>query len=297
VRNWGGNSEFERLVGVLLCKSTAEIGNHPAPEQILHLAPMDYPALAGEFDDLIAAYKASGIGVTLIDPAPIGHDRRYLYNMIYCRDLFFMTPDGAILANMANPVRREEPRYAERTLTSLGIPIVSRVCGEGRFEGADALWLREDLVLVGVGHRTNSHGYRQVKAALHEQGVVSLQVPSYQTRTQHLLGTLQIVDRNLALLRHEIVDQALVGLLEEYGFTIVRIPENQEVRSRQAMNIVCVAPRTIFMTAGCPETRALYEEAGLTIAAELELTQLMRGAGGLACATGIMARASTPRLR
>lgn len=56
------------------------------------------------------------------------------------------------------------------------------------------------------------------------------------------------------------------------------------------MNIVTVSPRTIIMNADCPETKGLYLKAGLTIAAEIRMTQLINGAGGLACATGIISR-------
>ena len=146
------------------------------------------------------------------------------------------------------------------------------------------------LVAVGVGSRTNRRAYEQIKDILKQADVECVALPSYQTQTQHLLGTVQIVDRDLALVRHEIADNAVIRLLEDHHFTVVKIPENPEVRTRQAMNIVTVSPRTIIMTAGCPETRSIYQHAGLTIAAELELSQLMHGAGGLACATGIISR-------
>jgi N-dimethylarginine dimethylaminohydrolase len=90
--------------------------------------------------------------------------------------------------------------------------------------------------------------------------------------------------------RHGIADAAVTRFLRECGYTVVDIPENGEVRERQAMNIVTVAPRTVVMTAGCPATRELYRQAGLTVAAEREISQLMHGAGGLACATGVVAR-------
>ncbi len=102
-----------------------------------------------------------------------------------------------------------------------------------------------------------------------------------QDRTQHLLGIVQIVDRDLALLRHEIADPEIGRLLESLGFFVVPVPESEEVATRQAMNIVTAAPRTIMMTAGCPETKALYQRAGITVAAEVELTQLLRGRAGL----------------
>jgi N-dimethylarginine dimethylaminohydrolase len=243
-----------------------------------------------EFSAAIAAFEALGIKVTLIDPTPLDSDPWHRYNMMYCRDLFFMTPHGAIIASMANDVRVKEPRYAAHSLKTLGIPLLHTVSGEGRFEGADALWLNDKLVVVGVGNRTNCEGYEQIRVVLGQQGVECVALPSTQATTQHLLGSVQIVDRDLALVRHGIISTDVINFLEEQGFAVVKIPENREVRIRQAMNIVTVVPRTIFMSAGCPETKLLYQEAGLKIAAELELTQLINGAGGLACATGILAR-------
>jgi N-dimethylarginine dimethylaminohydrolase len=243
-----------------------------------------------EFDSIISCFKNLGIAVSLIDPTPINDDYWYRYNLMYCRDLFFMTPRGAIMACMANTSRSAETLYAARTLESLGIPLLHTVCGAGRFEGADAVWLNERLVLVGIGNRTNRQGYDQVAEILTGQGVQCIPVPSNQTRTQHLLGTLQIVDRDLALVRDELIDNEVLTLLADHGLSLVRIPENREILTRQAMNIVTVAPRTIIMTAGCPETRSIFEKGGLTVAAEFDLTQLMLGAGGLACATGVVGR-------
>lgn len=46
------------------------------------------------------------------------------------------------------------------------------------------------------------------------------------------------------------------------------------------------------MAAGCPETKQIYRNAGIEVVAELPILQLINGAGGLACATGILARKS-----
>jgi N-dimethylarginine dimethylaminohydrolase len=210
--------------------------------------------------------------------------------MMYCRDLFFMTPQGAIIARMANDVRREEPQYAARALAGLDIPILHAVSAPGCFEGADALWLRDDTLLVGVGNRTNTDGFAQIAGVLEPRGITCIAVPSHQTRTQHLLGSMQIVDRDLALVRTGIADPRVVAVLEQFGFTPFAVPEHPEVTGRQAMNIVTVAPGCIIMTADCPVTRELYRSAGLSIVAEPDITQLMNGAGGLACATGIVVR-------
>jgi len=290
VTSYGLHSEYGTLASVLLYRPGSELHAYPDPARILHLRSIDYPALMAEFDAVIAAFTSRGVTVTLVDHAPLDDDRWYRYNMMYCRDLCFMTPQGAVLANMAHGVRRHEPLYVARSLETSGVPLLHTVAGSGTFEGADALWLRDDLVLVGVGNRTNTEGYRQIGVVLARQGVECRAVPSHQVTTQHLLGSLQIVDRDLVLVRDGIVDPEVIALLEAQQVAVVRIPENDEVRTRQAMNIVTVAPRTIFMTAGCPETKELYRRAGLIVAAELELTQLIGGAGGLACATGTIGR-------
>ena len=81
------------------------------------------------------------------------------------------------------------------------------------------------------------------------------------------------------------------AILKAKRYAIVAVPETEEVSRRQGMNIVTIAPRTVIMPSGCPGLKALYLKAGLTIAAEVEISQLVNGAGGLACATGILARA------
>ncbi len=287
---FGLNSEYGSLSSVIIFQPGAEIDNHPEPAAIQQLQPIDAPLLAHEFATVISTFSTLGVQVNQIDPTPLTPDRSYLYNMMFCRDLFFMTPAGVILANMANETRRGEVQYAARTLQHLGVPIIHEVTGEGRFEGADALWINEKLVAIGVGNRTNMAAFEQIRQVLKLRGIACAHIPSRQNSTQHLLGSLQVVDRNLALVRSGIIDPEVVDFLRQQGFTLVSIPENSEVTTRQAMNSVTIAPRRIIMTAGCPETRQLFIAAGLTVAAELDISQLINGAGGLACASGIVRR-------
>jgi N-dimethylarginine dimethylaminohydrolase len=259
---------------------------------VQHLAPIDHKKLSLEFAALTGSYNKLGIAVTLLPP-PADPSESSHYNMMFCRDLLFMTPKGAILANMANATRKTETAYAAAGLDSADIPVLHRISGEGRFEGADALWIRKDLVAVGVGNRTNREGYEQLRKVLTGYNVEAVALPSTQRTTQHLLGSVQIVDKDLALVRTALVSPETITFLRQNGFRIVAIPENNEVRTRQAMNIVTVAPSEVFMTAGCPETKKIYLDAGIDVAAELHISQLINGAGGLACATGTLARSSS----
>lgn len=284
-----GFTEYSELKAVLLYKPSARIAAHPEPEKIKHNAPIDYRILSDEFDRIVELYRSLNVHVTMIAP-PHNQEDPSNYNMMFCRDLFFMTPEGAVLAQMANDVRRGEVAHAAATLLKRSTPVVHEICGDGRFEGADALWVTPKLVAVGIGNRTNMPAFEQLQKVLKKTGVNAVALPSTQNHTQHLLGSLQIVDRDLALVRAGIISPEINGFLAKNGFKIIDVPENSEVCSRQAMNIVTISPRKIIMTTGCPATRKIYEDAGIEVVAEVEISQFINGAGGLACMTGILAR-------
>lgn len=290
MKKYGLNTEYGRLSSVLLYKPGIEINNYPDPAKIDQLRQIDHTVISTEFDTVIQTFESFDVKVIQIDSAPLSDDRWYLYNMMYCRDLLFMTPEGAIIGNMANSSRKSEVLYAERTLKDNDIPVLMKISGGGRFEGADALWVNKKLVVVGVGNRTNKEAYEQIKYQLSKMNVDCIALPSFQTKTQHILGTVQFVDHDLVLVRSGITDKQVSDFLIKQQYQVLNVPENAEVRTRQAMNIVTLSPRKIIMTAGCPETKELFINAGIHIAVELELTQLINGAGGLACATGIIAR-------
>jgi N-dimethylarginine dimethylaminohydrolase len=286
---FGLDSEYGELTSVLIYKPGPAIAGHSDPPAVQHLAPIDHGELTAQLDGVIGAFTSLGVSVNLIEP-PEDPSDPVNFNMMFCRDLFFMTPEGAILSSMANETRRGEVGHAARAFAKAGIPVLHRIDEKGRFEGADALWIDRKLVAVGVGNRTNVEGFEQIKAVLGKQGIDTVPLPSTQQRTQHLLGSLQIADRDLALVREGIISPEILIFLAKHDYRVVRIPENPEVRNRQAMNIVTVAPRRIIMTDNCPETRKIYLEAGIEVAAELPISQLIHGAGGLACATGTLAR-------
>lgn len=287
---FGYNTEYNTLTSVLLHKPGIEIHMNVCPEKILHSGTINAKKLSDEFENIIKIYRDHKIQVNLIDPTPMSEDMDYIWNMMYSRDLLFMTPEGAILSNMFPAIRRGEVKYARRSLEKLCIPVLHKISGDATFEGADAIWIDKKHAIIGVGARTNKKGFEQIKKILNKMNIVCDALPNNQTKTQHLLGTLQIIDEKKALLRHEINNNALHEFLRSYKFSVINIPENEEVRQKQAMNIVTIAPNKIIMTAGCHETRSIYENAGVEVIAEIEIEELIKGTGGLACATGILSR-------
>ncbi len=145
------------------------------------------------------------------------------------------------------------------------------------------------LVAVGVGNRTNEEGFRQVKRELRRDGVQCVRLPAPEGAL-HLLGALQFIDRSLALVRVGLVSPEIMVFLKKNRIKIIEIPENSEVKERQSLNFVTIAPRRIIMPAGCPRTKIIFKRHGIKVAAEISITQLIKGGGGIACTTGILAR-------
>jgi len=290
-RGFGVATEWGRLTAVLLHTPWPGLHRLDEPEQYLHAGPIDFPGLQEECRTLRRLYLERGIEVLTVDYRSVAPEHNNaLYNLLYCRDLVFMTPAGAVLSAMAEPLRRNEVRYAERTLREAGVPILGRILPPGRLEGADSLWLHSSEVLLGVGARTNAEGAAQLEALLAPFSVEVTRVPFAGGPTQHLLGVLQLVAPDLALVRTEVTEAEVPRLLRDRGFEVVAVPEHPEVRSLQAMNLVTLAPRKVLLAANRPFTEKFLTEAGIEVSGTCPIEQLLRGAGGLACATAILAR-------
>ncbi len=284
------DTEYKPLRVVLLCQPHPRIGDITDPSTVLHVKRMDPAAAKQEHLGIAETYRKLGIAVHFIkvDQKTTGDDR-FLYNLMFTRDLFFMTPRGAIMAKMFSDVRRHEVTYAKKVMGRLGIFVRKVIEGNATFEGADALWVNEKLVIVGVGKRTNEAGFIQIREELKKDGIACIKVPAPRGAL-HLLGAVQWVDACLAVVRVDALAPEIVKVLKRYHIKMIKLKDNLELTRKHAMNFVTIAPKQIIMPAGCPQTKKHLQGFGIKIAAEVRIAQLVNGGGGLACATGILSR-------
>jgi arginine deiminase len=285
----GQDTEWRRLRSVLLHRPGSELRDLADPEADLMLDRPDGERAARQHDALAAAYRAAGVEVSYVDP-PAGAATP---NLMFAADLFFMTPEGAVLGRPASVTRAGEERWVQRRLAEQGVPIVRAVSGSGTFEGADALWLDPGTVILGTGLRTNPEGARQVEAVLADMGVnvVRVQLPA---GTMHLMGQLRIVDRDLAWYWEGRFDEPGLRALDERGIRAIPFPDHGEARHGFALNVVTLAPREILMPAGCPASQAAYEAEGV-VCHTVAIDEITKAAGGIGCLTGIVAREAEDR--
>ncbi len=288
---YGVDSEYGQLKAVLLSKPHPDIGNVANPKKILHLKKVNYAIMKREFEQITKLNKKFKLKIVFLDlPGTMKKGQKSIFNLFFNRDHFLMIPRGIIIGRMFSDIRRGEIKYVEKAVEKAGIRIRKVIRPSGTFEGADALWVNHKLVIVGVGKRTNMEGFRQVKEELAKDSIKCISVPAPRN-VIHLLGALQFIDLNTALVRGNLVSLKIIKLLRENKIKVIKLSENSEIKNKQAMNFVTIAPRTIIMPAGCPKTKKIFEKLRIKIAAEIPASQYIRAGGGISCATGILARA------
>ncbi len=282
-RRCGCQSEWGRLREVILSWPGEEMNFSESANDLLMLARPDLDALRRQTGALVEFYKGQGVTVHLARPSSPPPP-----NFLFMRDLFWATPQGVVLARPAASQRAGEERYAAETLAKLGVPMVLHPCGTATFEGADALWLNEKTVLLGVGGRTNRYAARQLRGLLGGMGIM-LQEVALPQGVQHLLGLVNFVDRHLAVLHGGKATSELIELLASHGVERIILPPDDELCQGLGMNFVTLAPRQLVMPANCPRTRKRLEGEGIEVLT-MEVSEYLKAAGGLACLTGILRR-------
>lgn len=285
----GIDSEYGVLRDVLMHAPGPELGAAD-PETENLLAPIDWRLAAAQHAAITAAYRAEGVAVHAVAPAPRpGTNRGPSPNQMFCADLFVATPQGAILARPASAARAGEEVQVARRLADLGVPILATLTGGATFEGADLMWLDPGTAILGRGLRTNDDGIAQVAAVLARIGV-GVVVVDMPFGTMHLMGMLRIVAPDLAVAWPRRTPFAAVQALRARGFEVLFLPEGDPDVMNRGMNFVTLAPRRVLMVAGCDPVRDAYAARGVACL-EVDCSELAKAAGAIGCLTGVVTRA------
>ncbi len=279
----GTRSEVSTLLEVMLVQPTREMFSEGEPNDFLFLDWPNFEILYEQAMAIADLYQAHGVTIRWVKSNPA-----LLPNFLFQRDLFFMTPEGAVLARPASEQRAGEVRFSGKALSELGVPILATPRRKELFEGADALWLDENCVMIGVGVRTNKAGASFVSQLLREMGVAAITV-DLPSGIQHLLGIVNLADRNLAAVRRDKATDELLGILRNARIEVIFCDPSDEVVERLGMNFVALGPRRIVMPSRCPCLRQQFADSGVLVH-EIDISEYCKAAGGLGCLTGIIRR-------
>ncbi|MFH0781131.1 MAG: arginine deiminase family protein [Pseudomonadota bacterium] len=279
----GYQSECASLKEVVLSWPGKELEYGCAPNEMLMLARPDVGMIQAQTLKLADFYKSHGVKVHIARPSSPPPP-----NFLFQRDLFWASPEGVVLARPASVQRAGEERYSAEVLAGIGVPIVMHFHGNATFEGADALWLERNTVMLGTGVRTNGEAARQLGRFLREFNVELIEIP-LPKKCQHLLGIVNFIDVDLAAVHGGKITHQLSDILSARKIRTILLPDNDDLNVRQGMNFVTLAPGKIVMPKGAPGVKASLEDHGIE-AYEVEISEYLKAAGGLACLTGILRR-------
>jgi len=287
-RLWGDfyvDSEVGRLRSVLLHRPGPELElvRGEGYRDLLFDAPVDPVRFRRQFDALCDTYQGLGIALHFVEGQL--EDRP---NAIYMRDLYTMTPEGAILARPATAQRRGEERAVARTLAALGVPILKTVNGQGTYEGSNVVWLDRTTCLLGTSSRTNAEGARQVEQELRGLGVTDVLRVAVPYGQIHVDGFITPVDRRRLVVAPWLLTWDLRQELLGRGFELIVAEDLAEV-GRLGTNFVAVAPGEVVMAEGFPETLALLRRHEVEVHL-VAMDEILRGGGSVHCLTGFLRR-------
>ena len=281
--DWGISSQCAPLKSVLLRRPGSEI-NEFSWEEARFREGIDPDKFREAHQRLVDLYEENGVKVYFLD-----EQREDRPNAVYCRDLMFMTPEGAIIARPALPVRRGEEVAMAKALAALNIPIVKTITGTGTCEGADCLWVDRKTAILARSSRTNETGYNQVAQVLREQGVETILTVPIPYTNAHLDGIMNFVDTDKAIVNTRQVPYDVVEYLMNRGYNIIDAPDQDEARFSLGLNIVALRPGVVIQAQGNPKTKEALEKNGVEVIS-LDFDEILKGWGSVHCCSATLAR-------
>lgn len=281
--DWGVCSEVDPLRDVLMRRPGTEMEKFDW-QAARFKAPIDVKRFRAQHDALADIYSDHGVRVHYIE-----EQRSDRPNALFCRDLVFMTPEGAIVTRPAMEARRGEERFAAKKLADLGVPIIRTVCGSATFEGAMGLWIDRHTVVLASGVRTNREGYEMVEGELRRMGVTDILHMQIPYGHAHIDGLLNMASQEVAMIHASQVPYDVCDALKKKGIKLLECPSQIEAKEGLAINFVAIEPGLVVMPAGNPRSQELLEQNGIKVI-PVQFDEILKGYGAIHCCTAFLKR-------
>ncbi|MCI8608041.1 MAG: amidinotransferase [Firmicutes bacterium] len=281
--DFGVASEVDTLRAVLMRRPGKEIEQFDASAVRFSDEPIDIELMRKQHDTVTDIYRKFGVKVYYVD-----EQREDRPNAVFCRDLMFMTPEGAIITRPGMAARRGEERYVARALANIGVPILKTITSDGFFEGANAMWVDRHTCVLSTGSRCNQSGFEQVKTELERMGVTVYHMQQPYSNI-HIDGLMNPASNDTVLIHASQVPYDIIDMLKKKGYKILEAPSQTEVRETFACNFVALEPGHILMSEGNPRTQELLENNGIKVET-VNISEIMKGRGALHCITAYLKR-------
>ncbi len=283
---YGAQSEYLPLRKVIMHRPSDEVElvTESNKKEFLYRNPVSKEKMQKEHDLYTQFLKDEKV-----DIIPVGNTM--CPNLLFTRDTASVTKKGAILMRPKFAARFFEPFYLKKTFEALNIPTteITRGC----CEGGDLVYLNEDVLMVGIGPRTDLDGLLQIKELLLGKTVkeiIAVPLPSWRV---HLDGTVMILNHNTAIMHSDsllfpaqlLKENNVIFLpefLKEKGFDLIDVTY-EEMRNF-GPNLLVVNPHLVVSYTWNTRIISELEERSFEVF-KLGGYELVKAAGGPHCMT------------
>jgi N-dimethylarginine dimethylaminohydrolase len=273
---WGVNSEYGVLRDVLLCRPEyfRWLPTSSVSKATLRSGAMfDRQRAMAEHGEMVAAYEDAGVACHFLDT------EEALPYQVYARDSSFMTPWGAVVAQMNQWWRRGEYAPVIRFYQGAGIPIFNMVTAAA-FEGGDFDVIEPECVLIGYcGERTEEPAAKQVAGWFEAKG--------WEVRLAPIADHYVHIDLMVCMLGHKLAavcldttDEAIVEWLESKSIEIV--PVSYRDTMTLGCNVVALGDDRVLSTATSKDLNARLRALGFEVY-DPDVSMFTMGGGGVHC--------------
>ncbi|MEA2333139.1 MAG: hypothetical protein QOH58_3277 [Thermoleophilaceae bacterium] len=273
---WGVDSEYGRLLDVLLCPPdhfrwlpTSAISRATLDSGLV----FDHGQAMRQHAEMVSVYEAEGVTVHFLEPEPA------LPYQVFARDSSINVPAGPIVTQCAQWWRRGEYAPVIRFYQEQGIPISDMVTA-GSLEGGDFMIVEPGVAAIGTGEeRTQEQAARQLAQWLERDGW-EVRVERIPPHFLHIDVLACMLGEKLAAVCVEQASNGFVAWLKEKGVEIV--PVTLEAALKLGVNGVCLGGDRVLSTAESSDLNARLRALGLTVH-DPELSAFTLGGGGAHC--------------
>ena len=287
-RAWGVDSEYGRMLDVLVCppdnfrwRATSAISQATLDAGY----QFDTELAASQHAALVGAYEDAGVRCHFLEP-----DTALPYQ-VFTRDSSTMGPNGTVVTQPAQWWRRGEYAPVIRFHQEAGIPIRGMVSA-GSLEGGDVMIVEPGAVLIGAGEtRTQEVAANQLAEWFREDGWEA-RVQPIPERYVHIDVLVAVLAEKLAAVCSEVLPSAAVEWLRGKGFDLIEVSEEQAFTL--GVNAISLGDERVVSAAGAVELNAALRDRGLGVI-EVDLSMFTLGGGGPHCLSQALRRERSAR--
>jgi N-dimethylarginine dimethylaminohydrolase len=275
--DYGTRDEYSNLRALIMCppvyfeidtpinkvqQKWQQLGRGPDPAKKLH-----------QYGAVKRALESRGVDVHEIKPS-----KKFPFQ-VFTRDAGVITQRGAFISRFKRDLRMGEEQVVAGVLQQIDLDITHPVEAPGVFEGGDFVFLDHARAFVGIGDRTDTEGFDQIKARM---PFLELYPVPFPEGFLHLDVVLNIISPNTALAYPEALPTPVLDQLRSSGFRIIPVPETEQ--ETMGTNVLAIGDGTVISASCNRKTNSHLRKHGFT-PIEIEMSEIIKGGGGPRCMT------------